>query len=157
MVPPGHGLSRAFGDRDFKLAPSEQNPTPTHEYEESHEPMHSEQALEEDDRGFSGDLVTAVPHVVHRIVEETDEFVVLGCDGLFDVMTEQDVVDFVRVRFASGVSVGETADLLVQRAIHGLGSTDNVSVIIVQLKQGAGAAASNGAPSAGANELREVA
>ena len=58
----------------------------------------------------------------------------LGCDGLFDVMTEQDVVDFVRVRFASGISVSETADLLVQRAIHGLGSTDNVSVIIVQLK-----------------------
>ena len=128
------GITRAFGDRDFKLAPSEQSPASSCEYEQSHEPMHSEQALEEENRGFSEDLVTAVPHVVHRMVQKTDEFIVLGCDGLFDVMTEQDVVDFVRVRFASGISVSETADMLVQRAIHGLGSTDNVSVIIVQLK-----------------------
>jgi serine/threonine protein phosphatase PrpC len=49
---------------------------------------------------FGGDVVTAVPDVVQRRVSHRDEFIVLGCDGLFDVMTPQDVVDFVRPRLA---------------------------------------------------------
>ena len=108
---------------------------------------------------FGGDVVTAVPDVVQRRVSHRDEFIVLGCDGLFDVMTPQDVVDFVRPRLArlrasrsgdggdegsagaggapggdcSAVGINEIAKQLVDQAIDVLGSMDNVSVIIVEL------------------------
>eukprot|EP00741_Cyanophora_paradoxa_P010585 tig00020537_g10231.t1 len=66
-------VSRALGDIDFK-----------------------DNATETFGQGFRGDLITADPDVHTYTLTDQDEFIVLACDGLYDVMSSQDVVDFVR-------------------------------------------------------------
>ena len=55
--------------------------------------------------GASAQAITAMPDV--RVVRllPTDEFMVLACDGIWEVMTSQEVVDFVRPRI-----VGRSGD-----------------------------------------------
>ncbi|XP_011065305.1 PREDICTED: probable protein phosphatase 2C T23F11.1 [Acromyrmex echinatior] len=45
-------------------------------------------------------IVTAFPEVQQFIIDEDWEFVVLACDGIWDVMTSEEVVQFVRTRLA---------------------------------------------------------
>ncbi|KAK2581652.1 hypothetical protein KPH14_002151 [Odynerus spinipes] len=45
-------------------------------------------------------IVTAFPEVQKFPITEDWEFVVLACDGIWDVMTNQEVVNFVRTRLA---------------------------------------------------------
>ena len=44
--------------------------------------------------------ITAYPDVVEKTITPEHEFLVLACDGIWDVLTNQEVVDFVRVRIA---------------------------------------------------------
>ena len=46
-------------------------------------------------------IVTAYPDVVVKDIREDLEFIVLACDGIWDVMTNEEVVQFVRVRIAA--------------------------------------------------------
>jgi len=41
--------------------------------------------------------VIALPDVVRHTISPQDEFVVLACDGVFDVKSSQEVVDFIRM------------------------------------------------------------
>ncbi|OQR92963.1 phosphatase 2C [Thraustotheca clavata] len=59
-----------------------------------------------------------------------DEFLVLCCDGIYDVMSNEQVQRFVRDRLKSGKSPKETAELLMDECLN-KGSRDNMSVIIV--------------------------
>ena len=43
-------------------------------------------------------LITAEPDLTSHTLETGDEFVVLACDGVWDCLTNQEVVDFVRAR-----------------------------------------------------------
>lgn len=61
-----------------------------------------------------------------------EPFVVLACDGLWDVMTDAEVVAFVGDRLGRGVGAGATAKKLVRAALD-RGSTDNISVMVVVL------------------------
>lgn len=71
---------------------------------------------------------------IRKVGVATDElFVVLACDGLFDVMTDQEVVEWVYDRLAS---TNDDLDTIAERLAHhavDIGSTDNVSVLIVTL------------------------
>lgn len=60
------------------------------------------------------------------------DFVVIGCDGLYDEMSDDDIVSFINDGFAHEKALEDIAKELVEEAIE-LGSTDNVSVIIVKL------------------------
>lgn len=104
------GVSRAFGDIDFKTGRGEFKSR------------------------FNGDLVSATPDVVVHEIKGQDEFMVLGCDGLYDVMDPQDVVNFVRAKLGLHGDVQHATEELVSHAIA-LGSTDNVSAIIVCFNQ----------------------
>ncbi|XP_023214259.1 probable protein phosphatase 2C T23F11.1, partial [Centruroides sculpturatus] len=46
-------------------------------------------------------IVTAYPDVVVREVTPDHEFIVLACDGIWDVLSNEDVVDFIRSRVAA--------------------------------------------------------
>jgi len=88
----------------------------------------------------SAQKVIATPDVcVHRWQpSDGDEFLVLACDGLFERMSRQDVVDFVRVGLAGGGKPEEVLrDLL--RACCAKSplepGQDNETVILVQWPQ----------------------
>lgn len=80
--------------------------------------------------------VTAYPDVsVHDLTPDW-EFIILACDGIWDVMTSQEVVDFVRCRLAQQESPEDVCESLLNRCLApdcqmgGLGC-DNMTVIIV--------------------------
>lgn len=92
----------------------------------------------------SEQMICATPDVSTFPREEGDEFLVLACDGIWDVMGNQDVVDFIRTRWQAGGSftLSRIAEELLDNCISpdlsatgGLGG-DNMTVIIVGLRAG---------------------
>eukprot|EP01087_Luapelamoeba_hula_P010075 TRINITY_DN2651_c0_g1_i1.p1 TRINITY_DN2651_c0_g1~~TRINITY_DN2651_c0_g1_i1.p1 ORF type:complete len:411 (+),score=83.96 TRINITY_DN2651_c0_g1_i1:81-1313(+) len=57
-------------------------------------------------------------------------FCIIACDGLWDVSTPQEAVDFVQARLKEGKSVDDVAKALVDNAYEN-GSLDNISASIV--------------------------
>lgn len=70
-----------------------------------------------------------------------DDFVLLGCDGLFDCLTNEEIIDFVNNRmtemFIGSQDTQKVAEELIQYALATNKSrrneSDNLSVIIVPL------------------------
>jgi protein phosphatase 1G len=101
------GLSRAIGDLQYK-----QNPNKSAEQQ----------------------IVTALPDVRSvALRDDQDEFVVLACDGIFDVLDNQAVIDFVRPMLMTGRSAGATCEALMHECLApqapGIGC-DNMTVVI---------------------------
>ena len=141
-------VSRALGDRDFKAdfncAPgqrSNSNDFETKEDSSSYDNMPWESPLflpypENHNRQFQGDLVTNTPDF-HQIRLGTkgvsDEFLLLACDGLWDVMDADDAIRVVRdLLFRKKVTAKKAAARLAELAIH-LGSSDNITVLLLRL------------------------
>ena len=91
-----------------------------------------------------GDL-DAKPHVSHipdiydyMINPEKDKFMILACDGVWDVLSNQDAVDYIlylmdKIKVSSNCStrsLKNIANLLGDHAIE-MGSQDNISILIV--------------------------
>lgn len=93
-------VARAFGDIDFK--------------------------------GESGEtgFITCEPDIKMWTINEKTEFIVLACDGVWDVMSNYDVVKFVREKLLQGLSPQTVTEQLVLQCFH-RGSMDNISAIIV--------------------------
>ncbi|KAI9137298.1 phosphatase 2C-like domain-containing protein, partial [Paraphysoderma sedebokerense] len=81
-------------------------------------------------------IVTANPDILERKMEKVDEFLVLACDGIWDCMTNQDVVDFVRRGVAQGHKLSRICEDMMDHCLApdselgGIGC-DNMTVIIV--------------------------
>uniref|UniRef100_A0A8D8PVX0 protein-serine/threonine phosphatase n=1 Tax=Cacopsylla melanoneura TaxID=428564 RepID=A0A8D8PVX0_9HEMI len=86
-------------------------------------------------------IVIALPDVVVQKVSSNMEFMVIACDGIWDVMTNEEVCDFVRVRIGSGMEPEEICEDLMTRCLApdcqmgGLGC-DNMTVVIICLLHG---------------------
>jgi serine/threonine protein phosphatase PrpC len=108
-------LSRAIGDMEFKQAaglPAEQQ------------------------------MVTALPEVQTERLVSGDEFLIIACDGIWDVMTSQQAVDFCRQRLAGGAAPAAVCEALCDaccaRDTRGSGlGCDNMSVVLVVFKPAA--------------------
>lgn len=105
-------LSRAIGDFRFKL-----NPSLTPDLQ----------------------IVTAEPEITEHLMTDLDEFVVLACDGIWDCLTDQQVIDFIRNKLCEEMSLGAICEALMDyclsdsalsRKNHGIGC-DNMTVVIV--------------------------
>jgi len=53
------------------------------------------------------DIVSAEPHVVATELCQDDSFLLLACDGVWDVMTDQEAVDFVAGKFRTSRELAE--------------------------------------------------
>merc|ERR1719402_1010968 len=72
-------------------------------------------------------------------VTNEDEFMILACDGIWNVMTSQECVDFVRDRLEKDSCIsdilGELFDQCIAPDSQGDGSgCDNMTCIVVQLR-----------------------
>lgn len=84
--------------------------------------------------------ISAIPDVViEELDEDKDEFLLLACDGVFELLSSQEVVDFVRSSLKRGLSLEKTTELLLDECCAkdptltmGRG-TDNETCIIVRL------------------------
>lgn len=86
-------------------------------------------------------IVTAYPDVIVKDLTPDHEFIVLACDGIWDVMTNDEVVDFIRTRIAAKMEPEQVCEELMTRCLApdcqmgGLGC-DNMTVVLVCLLQG---------------------
>ncbi len=85
------------------------------------------------------EYITAEPEVFSGLVSETSEFLILGTDGLWDVVGNMEATDVVAqaMAAASGVSNGRNGTDAASRELVDLararGSRDDISVLIVEL------------------------
>jgi serine/threonine protein phosphatase PrpC len=77
--------------------------------------------------------VTAFPDIIEVQRDATDDFIILACDGLWDVITNEEAADYVYDCIYSKETATETAKSLVERALE-KGSSDNVSCVVAFLK-----------------------
>ena len=85
-------------------------------------------------------FVSSTPDICHNIIDDDlDSFVVLATDGLFDVMTSQEVVSFIHEKI-DDASIEQSeyirknmAKFVVEEAL-GLGTLDNITVLILWIK-----------------------
>ncbi|KAI9265566.1 phosphatase 2C-like domain-containing protein [Sporodiniella umbellata] len=107
-------LSRAIGDFEFKKS--------------DHLPAEDQ-------------VVTSNPDILEHAITEKDEFIVLACDGIWDCMTNQEVVDFVHERIQQDQPLEQICEAMMDHCLadddahNGLGY-DNMSVIIVAILNG---------------------
>eukprot|EP01087_Luapelamoeba_hula_P021755 TRINITY_DN7669_c0_g1_i1.p1 TRINITY_DN7669_c0_g1~~TRINITY_DN7669_c0_g1_i1.p1 ORF type:complete len:450 (-),score=51.86 TRINITY_DN7669_c0_g1_i1:144-1493(-) len=82
--------------------------------------------------------LTCIPEIHEKKIDPaTDMFFILACDGLWDVVSNEEAVAFVCERFVGECGCGEDvlSDIATDLCEHALakGSTDNVTVMIVTL------------------------
>lgn len=62
-----------------------------------------------------------------------DRFVIVGCDGLWDVISYQQAIDFVEEKHKGGLNAQKICEELVNEALN-RGSTDNITALVITLK-----------------------
>eukprot|EP00929_Paragymnodinium_shiwhaense_P019560 TRINITY_DN13293_c0_g1_i1.p1 TRINITY_DN13293_c0_g1~~TRINITY_DN13293_c0_g1_i1.p1 ORF type:complete len:643 (+),score=136.35 TRINITY_DN13293_c0_g1_i1:218-2146(+) len=106
-------VSRAFGDEEYKvLSPDQPESQP---------------------------LVIADPEIRLLQLTPEDEFLFMACDGLFDVFSSQEAIDFIHARLAAMPSNEQDPQAavkdIVHEAIHERRSRDNVTAMLVTFKR----------------------
>jgi serine/threonine protein phosphatase PrpC len=79
-------------------------------------------------------LVLSEPEVKEVTFGPTDDFVVLACDGLYDVMTNDEIVKYVADLLPAESNLDKICEKIVDHAIKERNTRDNVSAIVVKLK-----------------------
>eukprot|EP01038_Epipyxis_sp_PR26KG_P006901 gene6901-9453_t len=124
-------VSRAFGDVDFKKGIQSI-------IEEEGGSMPSK-GDGNDGNGESNNwdqpLIIAEPDIQATNVSEGDQFLLLACDGLFDVYTPEEIVTFVKEDMEKHGDTQRCCQNLTYDAIRKRNSRDNVSVILIILNK----------------------
>ncbi|CAJ1067086.1 protein phosphatase 1B [Xyrichtys novacula] len=99
-------VSRALGDYDYKCV---------------------------EGKGPTEQLVSPEPAVFEMVrAPEQDQFVVLACDGIWDVMSNEELCEFVKSRLEVSDDLERVCNEVVDTCLH-KGSRDNMSVVLVCL------------------------
>ncbi|KAJ8583578.1 PP2C-domain-containing protein [Rhizopogon salebrosus TDB-379] len=93
-------------------------------------------------RGPEAQIITANPDVTIHDITDEDEFLVLACDGIWECLDSQAVIDFVRLKISKGMELSRIGELMCEHCLApdgfystGLGC-DNMTVLIVALLHG---------------------
>lgn len=105
-------LSRAIGDFEFK---------------------------ENSDLSWKEQMITAFPDVTIHEMKPEDEFIVIACDGVWDVVSNEDCCKLIREGLhATSDDIGLVCEMVLDKclapAAPGIGC-DNMTIVIVQFKQ----------------------
>lgn len=73
------------------------------------------------------------PEIKIRDIQNDDEFVIIACDGVWDVLSNQDAVDVVKKSLKISKDYKFATKSLVNKA-YIKGSQDNISAIVINLK-----------------------
>ncbi|KAM3259766.1 hypothetical protein ACQJBY_051192 [Aegilops geniculata] len=90
--------------------------------------------------------VSAEPEVNTVTLSEDDEFIVLACDGIWDCMSSQQVVDFVHEKLKTEDSLSAVCEKVLDRCLapeSGGEGCDNMTMILVVLKKPTDSAATS--------------
>jgi protein phosphatase 1G len=86
-------------------------------------------------------MITSTPDVVVIDRTEEDEFITICCDGVYDVMSNDDLVAFINERLIAGKPLNEICEEIADeclspdpKATQGLGA-DNITCMIVDLRK----------------------
>ena len=84
-------------------------------------------------------MVVATPDITTFTLQKGDEFLILACDGIWDVLSNQEAVDFVRKRIKQGQDLKsiceEMCDSCLAPDLKGLcRGADNMSVIVLMFR-----------------------
>ena len=74
----------------------------------------------------------STPEIHEFILSKNDKFIVIACDGLWDVMTNEEVKNYINNLY-NKFDLNTIAKKIVEHAIYNLHSSDNVTVFIVNL------------------------
>ncbi|KAH9715880.1 putative protein phosphatase 2C 60 [Citrus sinensis] len=91
-------------------------------------------------------IVTANPDISTIELCDDDEFLVIACDGIWDCLSSQELVDFVRDQLTNETKLSVICEKVFDRCLApsaGGEGCDNMTMILVQFKN-----ASNNGPSA---------
>mmetsp|Transcript_14079 Transcript_14079/g.20804 ORF Transcript_14079/g.20804 Transcript_14079/m.20804 type:complete len:678 (+) Transcript_14079:391-2424(+) len=120
-------ITRAFGDKSFKMGIKAMLEEDADDLGGNNE---NEQA-----KDLTAPLVSAEPEIASMILSHNDEFLLLACDGLFDVFRSQDAIALARQELiAHRGEPAEVARILSDQAIRVRRSRDNVSILIIVLR-----------------------
>ncbi|XP_034942633.1 protein phosphatase 1B isoform X2 [Chelonus insularis] len=82
-------------------------------------------------RGPCEQLVSPEPEIFVRDRDmEHDEFLVLACDGIWDVMTNEDLCNFIYSRLLLTDDLEDVTNQVIDTCLH-KGSRDNMSIVLV--------------------------
>eukprot|EP01016_Furgasonia_blochmanni_P013105 TRINITY_DN1662_c0_g4_i2.p1 TRINITY_DN1662_c0_g4~~TRINITY_DN1662_c0_g4_i2.p1 ORF type:complete len:301 (-),score=80.12 TRINITY_DN1662_c0_g4_i2:66-968(-) len=80
-------------------------------------------------------LITAMPEIQSRTLTDSDEFIIMGCDGIWEQWSNQEMVDFIKERLAKGVPHGKITEEILDANCAADTSTgygcDNMTCILV--------------------------
>ncbi|EPS67447.1 hypothetical protein M569_07325, partial [Genlisea aurea] len=82
-------------------------------------------------------IVTADPDIVTVGLTEDDDFVIIACDGIWDCMSSQQVVDLVRDELIKNAKASVVCERVLDRCLapcSGQEGCDNMTMILVLLK-----------------------
>jgi serine/threonine protein phosphatase PrpC len=77
--------------------------------------------------------VTHLPQIYKYKVSSSDKFIIFACDGLWDVMSNQDAVEFINGLLLNKKFKGNYAKELAEHA-YNIGSLDNITAIVYLLQ-----------------------
>ncbi|KAH0586281.1 hypothetical protein H2248_007528 [Termitomyces sp. 'cryptogamus'] len=87
-------------------------------------------------------IITADPDVTVHEISEEDEFFVVACDGIWDCLSSQQAVDFVRREVAQGKELAEICENICEHCLapdttSGAGvGCDNMTIMIIAILHG---------------------
>ncbi|GJT08024.1 probable protein phosphatase 2C 47 [Tanacetum coccineum] len=79
---------------------------------------------------YSKSPLTAEPEMTQMVLSDDDEFMIIGCDGIWDVMSNEEAVGLVRRQLIQHNDPERCARELIDQALR-LHTSDNLTAIVV--------------------------